>query len=110
MNQMNQNNQNESGKALAALIVSLLLFMAVAYTALLYVTAETGTQQLFFIGELKLWASKVVALFMVLIMLRFMDYQLGLSFKQWLEGASDVARSIYYSARVLAFCVLFGLA
>jgi hypothetical protein len=43
--------------------------------------------------------------------LRWMDRSLTkINFETWLKGASDDAKARYYGYRLIAFCVLVGLA
>lgn len=43
-------------------------------------------------------------------LLWYMDKAIGINFKKWLDGADHNAKAIYFSARFIGVCLLFGLA
>lgn len=53
----------------------------------------------------------ILGLFMIRLSSVWMDkYLVPSDFKNWLEKANDNARALYYGLRMLALCILVGLA
>jgi len=92
-----------------ALIFTLFCLVAACYAALTLLAGDNGLTQVFLIGELKTAARCLVSVLGVVVLLRYMDLLLGVDFKAWLQGAPSNEKAIYFSARVVAFCLLFGL-
>jgi glutamate synthase domain-containing protein 2 len=50
----------------------------------------------------------VVAVVFILLTIRVMDKLFGIDVKGWLQDSSDVTKAIYFGARMVALCYLFG--
>lgn len=49
-----------------------------------------------------------IAFIILRLALRHLDTICGFDFKDWMEDASDMALSIYLSARIIAIAILFA--
>lgn len=61
------------------------------------------------IGFMLKLASALIAFLIARLALRNLDKAAGFDFKEWINNADDHAKGMYFGARIIAVCLLFGI-